>query len=282
MSRKHGRAKRQKNKLQNLDYLSEDNVVIDFHSSPHNEQYSPSRSKKSQSHKFQSQDPRSYPAERPKPIQPKNKAQDLFMSAIKTHTLIFGLGPAGTGKSYCAAAMAAQALISGDVDRIIFTRPAVEAGNSMGFLPGKLDEKFDPYFSAFKSCLISNAGKGVIECAIKNGNISVEPLAYMRGKTFNRAFVVLDEAQNCTPDEIKMLMTRIGEQSTVVISGDLSQSDIRCYSGLHDAICRTHEVKGVYVHEFEYDDIVRSDIVKDILMCYDDVEQKMHKYRSEC
>ena len=282
MSRKHSRAKRQKNKLQNLDYMSEDNVVIDFHSSPHNEQYPNSRTKKSQSHKYHPQDSRSYSPEKLKPIKPRNKAQDLFLSAIKTHTLIFGLGPAGTGKSYCSAAMAAQALVSGDVDRIIFTRPAVEAGNSMGFLPGKLDEKFDPYFNAFKSCLISNAGRGVIECAIKNGNIVVEPLAYMRGKTFNRSFVVLDEAQNCTPDEIKMFMTRIGANSTVVISGDLSQSDIRCYSGLHDAICRTHAVKGVYVHEFEYDDIVRSDIVKDILMCYDDVEQKMHKYRSEC
>ncbi len=271
MSRKHGRAKRQKNKLQQLDYLSEDNVVIDFHSPSHNDQYLHSHSRKSDSSSRQ-----------PKPIQAKNRSQEMFMAAIKTHTLIFGLGPAGTGKSYCAAAMAAKALVSGDIDRIIFTRPAVEAGNSMGFLPGKLDEKFDPYFSAFKSCLISNVGKGVIECALKNGNITVEPLAYMRGKTFNRAFVVLDEAQNCTPDEIKMFMTRIGKDSTVVISGDLSQSDIRCYSGLHDAICRTHNVKGVYVHEFEYKDIVRSDIVKDILMCYDDVEKKMHKYRSEC
>ena len=271
MSRKHGRAKRQKNKLQQLDYMSEDNVVIDFHSPSHNDSYHPSHARNpGSSHK------------KIKPIQAKNRSQDMFMSAIKTHTLIFGLGPAGTGKSYCAAAMAAQALVAGEIDRIIFTRPAVEAGNSMGFLPGKLDEKFDPYFSAFKSCLISNVGKGVIECALKNGNITVEPLAYMRGKTFNRAFVVLDEAQNCTPDEIKMFMTRIGENSTVVISGDLSQSDIRCYSGLHDAICRTHNVKGVYVHEFEYGDIVRSDIVKDILMCYDDVEQSMRKYRSEC
>jgi len=103
----------------------------------------------------------------------------------------------------------------------------------------------------------------------------------MRGKTFNRAFVVLDEAQNCTAEEIKMFMTRIGEQSTVVISGDLSQSDIRCYSGLYDAITRTHNVKGVYVHEFEYHDIVRSDIVKDIIMCYDDSEHKMKRYRTE-
>jgi len=275
MSRKHGRAKRQKNKLQQLDYMSEDNVVIDFHSSQQQDSYS-------QSQYPHSHHSRSSSAIKLKPIQAKNKAQDLFMAAIKTHTLIFGLGPAGTGKSYCTAAMAAQALLSGVIDRIIFTRPAVEAGNSMGFLPGKLDEKFDPYFSAFKSCLVSNAGKGVIECAIKNGNISIEPLAYMRGKTFNRAFIVLDEAQNCSPDEIKMFMTRIGMNSTVVINGDLSQKDIRCYSGLHDAIKRVHRVKGVYVHEFDYQDIVRSDIVKDIIMCYDDVEQKVKEYRSDC
>ena len=268
MSRKRGRSKRQKNRLQNLDYMSDDNVVIDFHSPPHNDPHSSPRSYKTSSTP-------------PKPIKAKNRAQDMFLSAIKTHTVVFGLGPAGTGKSYCAAAMAAEALISGDIDRIVFTRPAVESGNSMGFLPGKLEEKFDPYFTAFKSCLISNVGKGVIECAIKNGNISVEPLAYMRGKTFNRAFVVLDEAQNCTPEEMKMFMTRIGKQSTIVINGDLSQSDIRCYSGLHDAIKRIHGVKGVYVHEFEYDDIVRSDIVKDIIMCYDDDEHKMKHYCSE-
>ena len=267
MSRKHGRSQRQKNKLHKSDYLSEDNVVIDFHSPPHKESsslYPPHKTNISS----------------PKPIQAKNKAQDLFMSAIKTHTLIFGLGPAGTGKSYCTAAMAAQALVTGDVDRIIFTRPAIETGKSMGFLPGNLDEKFDPYFNAFKSCLISNAGKGVIDCALKNGNITVEPLAYMRGKTYNRAFVVLDEAQNCTPEEMKMFMTRIGMHSTVVVNGDLSQKDIRCYSGLHDAIKRIHEVKGIYVHEFDYQDIVRSDIVKDIIMCYDDTEQKMKEYRS--
>jgi len=277
MTRKQSRAKRQKNKINNLDYLSNDRVVIDFLSSPHNEPFSRSHSS-SASHASNSNDslPNSI-----KQIQAKNKAQERFLSAIKTHTLIFGLGPAGTGKSYCAAAMAAQALISGDVGKIIFTRPAVEAGNSMGFLPGKLDDKFDPYFSAFKSCLISNAGKGVIDCALKNGNISVEPLSYMRGKTFNHAFVVLDEAQNCTPEEMKMFMTRIGKQSTVVINGDLSQTDIRCYSGLHDAISRVHDVKDVYVHEFDYEDIVRSDIVKDIIMCYADTDHKMLNYRTE-
>lgn len=191
------------------------------------------------------------------------------MAAIRSHILTFGLGPAGTGKSYCTAAMAAEALLQGEIDRIIFTRPAVETGKSMGFLPGKLDEKFDPYFSAFKSCLISILGKGVVECAVKNGNIVMEPLAYMRGKTFNRCFVVLDEAQNCTPEEMKMFMTRTGKETRVVINGDLSQSDIAAYSGLDDAICRVSGVNGVFVHEFTCDDIVRSGIVKDILMSYD-------------
>ena len=109
----------------------------------------------------------------------------------------------------------------------------------------------------------------MIECAVKNGNIIVEPLAYMRGKTFNRCFVVLDEAQNCTSEEMKMFMTRIGKNSTVVINGDLSQSDISGYSGLDDAIKRVHDVRSVYVHRFTYDDIVRSDIVKDIIMRYE-------------
>jgi phosphate starvation-inducible PhoH-like protein len=199
------------------------------------------------------------------------------MAAIRSHILTFGLGPAGTGKSDCTAAMAAEALVSGDIDRIVFTRPAVETGNSMGFLPGRLDEKFDPYFSAFKSCLIAIMGKGVVECAVKNGNIVVEPLAYMRGKTFNHCFVVLDEAQNCTPEEMKMFMTRIGQDTTVVINGDLSQSDISCYSGLDDAVARVCDVKGVYVHEFTVDDIVRSGIVRDILMSY---ESPAARYRA--
>ena len=248
MSRKNGR---HKNNKYHIDYLTGDQTVIDLQKSP--TPFPPPK----KHHKL------------PKPIQARNQSQDQFMAAIRSNTLVFGLGPAGTGKSYCTAAMAAEALISGDIDRIIFTRPAVETGNSMGFLPGKLEDKFDPYFSAFKSCLISNAGKGVVECAVKNGNIVVEPLAYMRGKTFNRCFVVLDEAQNCAPEEIKMFMTRIGRNSTVVINGDLSQADINSCSGLHDAINRVHDVHGVHVHEFTYEDIVRSSIVKDIIMKYE-------------
>ncbi|MGB5396787.1 MAG: PhoH family protein [Gammaproteobacteria bacterium] len=252
MSRKHARNKKERhNRNYAYDDSPGDSVVIDLPTS------SPRYISSHQPHPLR------------KKIQAKNQSQGQFMAAIKAHTLTFGLGPAGTGKSYCTAAMAAESLIAGEIDRIIFTRPAVEVGNSLGFLPGRLDEKFDPYFSAFKTCLISNAGKGVVDCAVKNGNIVVEPLAYMRGKTFERCFVVLDEAQNCGPEEMKMFLTRIGQNSTVVINGDLSQSDISGYCGLYDAINRVHSVRGVYVHEFTYDDIVRSDIVKDIILKYD-------------
>jgi phosphate starvation-inducible protein PhoH and related proteins len=250
MSRKNARKKERHNRNYTYDSSPGDAVVINLQSTaPHLvSQYHP-------------------PAPRKK-IQAKNRSQRQFMAAIKTNTITFGLGPAGTGKSYCTAAMAAEALMADEIDRIVFTRPAVEVGNSLGFLPGRLDEKFDPYFSAFKSCLIGNAGKGVIDCALKNGNIVVEPLAYMRGKTFDRCFVVLDEAQNCSPEEMKMFLTRIGQNARVVINGDMTQSDISAYSGLHDAINRVHDVPGVYVHEFTCDDIVRSDIVKDIIMKY--------------
>ena len=259
MSRKNGRHKNKHNN-RTIDYLTGDPNVIELQTSTPS--FNP---------------PQKHPS-LPKPIQAKNKSQSAFMAAIRSNTLVFGLGPAGTGKSYCTAAMAAEALMTGDTDRIIFTRPAVETGKSLGFLPGKLEDKFDPYFSAFKSCLISNAGKGVVECAVKNGNIVVEPLAYMRGKTFNRCFVILDEAQNCSAEEIKMFMTRIGRNSTVVINGDLSQTDLEDCTGLHDAINRVHDVRGVHVHEFTCDDIVRSDIVKDIIMKYETVNPRRFRF----
>jgi phosphate starvation-inducible PhoH-like protein len=262
MSRKSSRQKREKQKY-NVDYLEGESVVIEL-PPPHQnlQQHKPSRKYPSQ-HSINR-------------VEALNQSQGHFMAGIKTSTLTFGLGPAGTGKSFCTAAMAAEALMKGQIDRIVFTRPAVETGNSMGFLPGRLDEKFDPYFSAFKSCLITIMGKGIVECAVKNGNIIVEPLSYMRGKTFNRCFVVLDEAQNCTPEEMKMFMTRIGQETTVVVNGDLSQSDISSCSGLDDAINRVHEVPGVFIHEFGCDDIVRSGIVKDILMTYESPSVRFH------
>lgn len=251
MARRNSRQKQhKKNNNYHLDYLSDDKVVVDLkRNDAQSLNESPSSSK---AH----------------PFKPQNTSQSQFVSAIKSNTVTFGLGPAGTGKTYCTAAVAADYLASGLVDRVVFTRPAVEAGPSMGFLPGKLEDKFDPYFGAFKSCLVQLLGKGVVDCALKNGNVTTEPLAYMRGKTFNNAFVVLDEAQNCTEAELKMFITRIGKGACFVINGDLDQADIGSHSGLFSTMRRVQNVNQIHVHEFDYDDIVRSGIVKDILFSY--------------
>lgn len=249
MARKHSRQKQNKKNNYHHDYLTDDNVVVDINrNDPFSQNISPSK--------------------KVKPFRAQTTSQKRFINAIKSKILTFGLGPAGTGKTYCTAAMAAEAITNGEVKRIVFTRPAVEAGPSMGFLPGKLEDKFDPYFGAFKTCLKQLLGKGVVECALKNNNITTEPLAYMRGKTFNDAFVVLDEAQNCTEAELKMFVTRIGQSSTFVINGDLEQTDIGRDSGLFQMIQRLTQLTDVHVHEFDYDDIVRSGIVRDILQTF--------------
>lgn len=203
------------------------------------------------------------------PLKAKNQAQGQYIAAIKSHKLTFGIGPAGTGKSYCAGAIAAEELESRRIEKIVISRPAVEAGENMGFLPGDLHEKFDPYFDAFRDCLNERLGKGVVECGMKNDRIVVSPLAYLRGKTFNDAFVILDEAQNCTAAQLKMFLTRIGENCRVVVNGDVRQSDIGHHSGLQDAVDRLGHLDSVYVHEFGRDDIVRSGLVRDIIQCYE-------------
>jgi phosphate starvation-inducible PhoH-like protein len=229
-----------------------DSVVIDMHS------YAPYIDSQT-----------SPPFRRSTPFHPRSQAQGQYIAAIKSNKLVFGIGPAGTGKSYCAGALAAEELEARRIERIIISRPAVEAGEHMGFLPGDLHEKFDPYFDAFRDCLVDRLGKGAVECGMKNGRIVVSPLAYLRGKTFNDAFVVLDEAQNCTRAQLKMFLTRIGENCRVVVNGDIKQSDIGNQSGLQDAIDRLSGLPSVYVHEFEHDDIVRSGLVKDILLRYE-------------
>lgn len=203
------------------------------------------------------------------PLQAKNPAQAQYIAAIKTHKLTFGIGPAGTGKSYCAGALAAEELENRRIERIVISRPAVEAGENMGFLPGDLHEKFDPYFDAFRDCLNERLGRGVVDCGLKNKRIVVSPLAYLRGKTFNNAFVILDEAQNCTSTQLKMFLTRIGENCRVVVNGDIRQSDIGHKSGLQDAIDRLGSLGSVYVHQFEHEDIVRSGLVRDIIERYE-------------
>lgn len=210
-------------------------------------------------------------------VQAMNQSQGQYMAAIRTNQLVLGIGPAGTGKSFCASAMAVEAFERRETRRIIFTRPAIESGESLGFLPGKLMDKLEPYFATFREYLTDMLGRGVVECALKNGHIVFEPLAFMRGKTFDDAFVILDEAQNCTRQQLKMFLTRIGENSRVVINGDTQQTDIGSGSGLRDAANRLHGLDSVFIHEFECSDIVRSELVRTILSRYESggaVEQR--------
>lgn len=204
------------------------------------------------------------------PLKAKNSAQQQYINAIRTNCLSFGIGPAGTGKSYCAAALAAEALASGQVDKIILTRPAVEAGEKLGFLPGDLDEKFAVYIEPFRQILNQRLGRGTVDYCLRHGRIVASPLAYMRGVTFDqRTFVILDEAQNTTPQQMKMFLTRVGENCKVVINGDVDQSDIVGTSGLADAIKRLRGLRDVHVHQFERDDIVRSPLVRSIIDRYE-------------
>ncbi|MDO3380558.1 PhoH family protein [Gilvimarinus algae] len=204
------------------------------------------------------------------PLHARTSAQQAYIDAIKSHCLTFGIGPAGTGKSYCAGALAAEALESGRIERIILTRPAVEAGEQLGFLPGALDEKFSVYIDAFRDILNERLGAGTVDYCLRHGRIVAAPLAFMRGKTFNnRTFVVLDEAQNTSIAQMKMFLTRIGEDCKVVINGDIEQSDIRGPNGLADAIAKLGDLSSVYVHRFAREDIVRSGLVRDIIDRYE-------------
>jgi len=204
------------------------------------------------------------------PLEAKTTAQKRYINAIKNNCLTFGIGPAGTGKSYCAAALAADALEAGKVERIVLTRPAVEAGENLGFLPGDLNEKFAVYIEAFRDALNERLGSGAVDYFLRHGRIVAAPLAYMRGKTFQEdSFVVLDEAQNTSVAQMKMFLTRIGEGCKVVVNGDVEQSDIRGPNGLSDALNRVRGLHNVYVHSFEREDIVRSGLVRDLMDRYE-------------
>lgn len=210
------------------------------------------------------------PPRSPQPLRAKNQAQQNYINAIRHHALTFGIGPAGTGKSYCAGALAAEALESGRIERIILTRPAVETGENLGFLPGDLDQKFSVYIDAFRDILNERLGAGTVDYCLRHGRIVAAPLAFMRGKTFNsKTFVILDEAQNTSVAQMKMFLTRIGEDCKVVINGDIEQSDIRGPNGLADAIRRLDNLASVHIHEFAREDIVRSGLVRDIIDRYE-------------
>ena len=204
------------------------------------------------------------------PIQPRSEVQKRYLSAIKSFPLTFATGPAGTGKTWVCTALAAQQLESGHIDKIIITRPSVEAGESLGFLPGELEEKFDPYLQPFRDVLDERLGKAFVQFLLKSGRIEATPLGYMRGRTFKNAFVILDEAQNTTPAQMKMFLTRIGENCRVVVNGDIRQKDITGPSGLEDAVKRLTHIPSVKHIEFTKADIVRSGLVQEIIESYED------------
>lgn len=203
------------------------------------------------------------------PIEGKNDAQKRYLNAIKHFQLVFATGPAGTGKTWLAAAYAAQQLADKQIDKIIITRPAVEAGEELGFLPGEIDEKFDPYLQPFRDCLNERLGKSFVDYLIKSGSIEAAPLAYMRGRTFKNAIVILDEAQNTTPTQMKMFLTRIGEGCRVIVNGDVGQKDIRGESGLADAVARCTWIPSVKHVIFQRADIVRSGLVQELVEAYE-------------
>lgn len=203
-----------------------------------------------------------------KEVHPLNYIQGEYLEAIKQNDIIFGIGSAGTGKTYIAASYAAQQLYYKKIDRIILTRPNVETGRGLGFLPGTLEEKYAPYLLPFEQIFVKSLGKGFYEYALKNKNIDPQPLGFMRGATFDNCILLLDEAQNCTKEEMKMILSRIGKNCKMIISGDQDQSDIGNDSGLEDAVRRLEGIEGIEVVRFMDSDIVRSKMCKAIIMAY--------------
>jgi phosphate starvation-inducible PhoH-like protein len=198
-----------------------------------------------------------------------NESQKLYIDALKTHQQIIVLGPSGTGTTFVAATYAANLYLQKKIDKIIITRPAVSVGKSLGALPGTLEEKFGPWLSPVLSVLEEQLGKNVVETGVKNGNIQMAPLEYMRGSSFKDALVLADEAQNLSVDQFKMLVTRIGENCTLVMNGDIRQSDIKEQSGLSKAIhlAKKYSIDACVV-EFGIDDVVRSDICRQWLTAF--------------
>ena len=204
-------------------------------------------------------------------VGPRSPGQSRYMDLLSKHEMVFGIGPAGTGKTYLAVAQAVAMLISGKVDRIVLSRPAVEAGERLGFLPGDLKEKVDPYLRPLYDALADMLPGDQVTKRMERGEIEVAPLAFMRGRTLAHAFVILDEAQNTTAVQMKMFLTRMGEGTRMVITGDLSQIDLPTgiRSGLRDALDTLEGVPGIAVNRFDRGDIVRHPLVGRIVEAYD-------------
>ena len=206
-----------------------------------------------------------------KNIYPRTAGQSAYFKLLEAHEVVFGLGPAGTGKTYMAVAWAVDCLKRRLVDRIILSRPAVEAGERLGFLPGDMKEKVDPYLRPLYDALYDMMPSQKFDRMLASGEIEIAPLAFMRGRTLTNAFVIIDEAQNTTPVQMKMVLTRLGEDSRMIITGDLSQIDLPSgqLSGLSDAVNRLEMVKGIGIIRLSAEDIVRHSVVAQILKAYE-------------
>lgn len=210
-------------------------------------------------------------------VTPRSPRQAEYINKIKKHELIFGVGPAGTGKTYLAVASAAAMLLAGDVDRIILSRPAVEAGERLGFLPGDINEKIDPYLRPLYDALYDMLPGDQVLKRLHEGQIEVAPLAFMRGRTLANAFVILDEAQNTTPMQMKMFLTRMGENSKMVVNGDPSQVDLPLgqRSGLVDALDTLKNIEEIGFVRFTGEDVVRHHLVTKVVEAYDHNDRRL-------
>lgn len=211
-----------------------------------------------------------------KPVKPKTLGQKKYIDTINKNTVVFGVGPAGTGKTYLAVAMAVKAFRAKEVNRIILTRPAVEAGEKLGFLPGDLQQKVDPYLRPLYDALFDMLGADNFQKYQEKGSIEVAPLAYMRGRTLDDSFIILDEAQNTTPEQMKMFLTRLGFNSKIVVTGDVTQIDLPDgkKSGLKEAVKILKGIDDIETVRFTEKDVVRHRLVQDIIKAYEKSEKR--------
>ena len=214
-----------------------------------------------------------------KPVKPKTLGQEKYVQAIRDNTIVFGIGPAGTGKTYLAVAMAVKAFKAKEVSRIVLTRPAVEAGESLGFLPGDLQQKVDPYLRPLYDALFDMLGPDQFQRQLERGTIEVAPLAYMRGRTLDDSFIILDEAQNTTSEQMKMFLTRLGMNSKAVVTGDITQIDLPGgkKSGLQEVTKILKGINGIATIRFDARDVVRHRLVQEIVNAYERYQKKKEK-----
>ena len=211
-----------------------------------------------------------------KPVKPKTLGQKKYIETIRQNTVTFGIGPAGTGKTYLAVAMAVTAFRAKEINRIVLTRPAVEAGEKLGFLPGDLQQKVDPYLRPLYDALFDMLGAENFQKHQERGDIEVAPLAYMRGRTLDDSFIILDEAQNTTPEQMKMFLTRLGFNSKMVVTGDITQIDLPDgkRSGLKEAVRILKNIEDIGIVRFSEKDVVRHRLVQDIIKAYEKQQEE--------